>query len=497
MDAAEAYLVAELWHRGRPTLALLDEGQQSWIARFRGHGGHGVWMLARQRGKSFAALCMATEAAMLEPGTIIRYAAKTAKSARSIVEPTMAAILETCPPELRPKQDNERGSLLWPNGSSLVWAGTDSEQFDRLRGPRAHLLLFDESGFWPELERVESALLPMLQTTRGQALYLSTPSESPGHPFIARYRAAQATGRSEHATIEDNPRLTPGDVTRILTSEAERLGMSLEEFRRSTYCRREFYAEIVTEESRAALPGWAQVAEECVQTRERPQHFDALVSVDWGGYSGDPHAALFGYVDHKASLLVVEDELEMRGVTLPQFLEAVKGRERQLWGVDGWTGTLMALQDWREPMPPWLVERIEAKAPRQPYLRVCDVNEALQLESFGSGIVLLATPKHDKHLKVDALDADIRRKRIRIHPRCVRLREQLATTIWNRQRTEWERTAKDHGDLVDDLLYMHRNAPWHRNPEPKQRPDPWLEGLRRIQGQQSHGGLESIFVRRR
>ena len=88
MTPAQAYCVETLWRLGRPTLALLDKGQQGWIATFRQHGQHGVWMVARQRGKTYAALTMAVELAMSTPGAIIRYAAKTGKSARSVYELT-------------------------------------------------------------------------------------------------------------------------------------------------------------------------------------------------------------------------------------------------------------------------------------------------------------------------------------------------------------------------------------------------------------------------
>ena len=92
----------------------------------------------------------------------------------------------------------------------------------------------------------------------------------------------------------------------------------------------------------------------------------------------------------------------------------------------------------------------------------------------------------------------VRRGGFKVHTRCKRLREQLATTIWNRQRTEWERTAKDHGDLVDNAVYLNRNAPWNRDPAPPAKADPWLSEVQRLTtGQQRHGGLESLFVRRR
>lgn len=508
MTPEEAHILELLWRAKRPTLGLLDKGhpgcadggQQGWVRRFRAHGGAGVWNIARQRGKSFAGLVDDFELNLTIPGSIVRFAAKTAKSARAIVEPTMAQVLETCPADMRPRVDNERGLLEWPNGSIFVWAGVDSEQFDRLRGPRAHRLHFTEVGFWDAaaVERVEGALLPQLTTTGGQVLYESSPPESPGHPFVARFRAAQATGRAECDTIEGNPRLTAADVQRLLRSEAERLGMTLEEFRASTYCRREFYAEIVTEESRAAVPGWTPaVAEKCVGEWARPKHFDALVAVDWGGYSGDPHAALFAVLDFKARELVIEDELEMRGCTLRALLDAVKTKERDLWGVNRWDGTLLAAREWRrEGVPEWLVPAIEAKAPRQPYLRVCDTDEALMFEAFQHGVALLPTPKHEKHLAVDSLDVLVRRGGLKVHARCKRLREQLATTVWNKQRTEWERTAKDHGDLVDDLVYLNRNAPWNRDPAPPPPPDAWATEIRRLSGE-APNPLASLFVRRR
>jgi hypothetical protein len=57
--------------------------------------------------------------------------------------------------------------------------------------------------------------------------------------------------------------------------------------------------------------------------------------------------------------------------------------------------------------------------------------------------------------------------RIRIHRRCVRLIEQLYATVWNRTRSEWERTDKDHGDLVDCLVYLVRMVRWNRDCRPK------------------------------
>lgn len=433
-----------------------------------------VWKIARQRGKSFAALAYASWLCATRAGTIVRYAALTGKSAAAIVRPTMATIAEAYAPDERAAENVQLGQWAWRNGSVLVWAGTDNEQFDRLRGPRAHLLLFDESAFYADLERVEAALLPQLQTTGGKALYLSSPPETQAHPFEARYQAARASGRSAFSTVHDNPRLGPEGVARLERSEAERLGMTMEQLRASTYWRREYLAETVTEETRAAVPAWTEErASRLVREVPRPSIFDGYVSGDWG-VSPDPKASLWGWY-HPHHGLHIERELELRGATIAQWAAEAKAIEREVWGVNRWDGTLLGIPDVlkraEREVPEYLLRQAKAAAPRQPYLRVGDDDPEVLLELVVShGYAMLPTRKHDKHLSVDVVNQWLIDERITIDPRCVRLREQLASTLWNLRRTEWERTAKDHGDLLDCLVYLARNVNAHRPAEPPTRP---------------------------
>lgn len=445
---------------------MLDAGQCRWVQAFESGEGAAVWMIGRQRGKSFAALSMACAFAIRQPGAIIRYAALTAKSARAIVVPTLAQVLKYCPEDVRPEVSELEGTVRFKNGSVLTWAGTDNEQFERLRGPRAHLVLLDESAFYSSLERVESALLPQLTTTQGRVLYLSTPPESVGHTFVRRWNAARAAGRATHSTVHDNPRLGPEGVERLERQEAARLGLDVESLRASTFWRREYLAELVQEESRAAVPGWTPEAQaECVADYQRPVHFDGYVGLDFG--FGDPHAAVFAYWDFAAGRLVVEDELELRGANTAQLAEAVKRKETALWGVDRWVGTLLGMDDSRTPE--WVKDaaRRSADAPRQPYVRVGDNHPLTLADLYGQhGLAVLPSRKDEKALAVNDLDEAVRQRRIRIHPRCRRLVEQLASTVWSRARTQWERTDKDHGDLLDALVYLWRNVNRHRDPRP-------------------------------
>lgn len=109
------------------------------------------------------------------------------------------------------------------------------------------------------------------------------------------------------------------------------------------------------------------------------------------------------------------------------------------------------------------------------------------------GIGVLPSAKHDKALWVDTLNQLVRERRIRVHQRCVRLLEQLRSTLWNRTRSQWERTDRDHGDLIDDLVYMARNVTWHRDCRPPAPVDPGLrEAQRMMTGRTQTLGLEAM-----
>jgi hypothetical protein len=110
---------------------------------------------------------------------------------------------------------------------------------------------------------------------------------------------------------------------------------------------------------------------------------------------------------------------------------------------------------------------------------------------------VLPGQKNEKHLAVDDLNNGIRQRRVIIHPRCRRLLEQLRTTLWNQRRSAWERTERDHGDLVDCLVYLWRHVFWHHDPRP---PPPQLGevwyGLPRDEGAEMAALARSMRGRR-
>lgn len=474
MDAAQAeirrHARAQMWRDGRAHEYLLDTagptgGQQAWVAMLNALPplSWASWKISRQRGKTFSALVWALQRMGLEPGLPGVYLAQTGANAEAIVQSFLRDVAEDLPPEWG--VELKEGALVTAGEAELAVFGTDNQQYRRRRGRKAKLVLLDECAFYADLLDVEQVYIPQLQTTGGVGLYLSSPPMSVAHPFNARCNAAKASGRYAHDTFWNNPRINHEGV---IKGECERLGLTRDELLKSTAFRREFLAEDVTEETRAAVPSWTEaVAAELVTTVERPGFFDAYVGIDLG-YAPDPSAALLAWHDVAGNRLVVEYELEHRAGTAKSFTDAIKALERETWGVDRYDGTMAALADEVRELPEFLRNLVHRTAPRQPFLRVGDNDLGLLAEmAVVHGLAVMPTEKSDKALAVDFLNQLVGARRLVVHPRCVRLREQLFSTVWNKARSGWERTAKDHGDLIDCLVYLARNVRWHRDCRPK------------------------------
>lgn len=460
-----------LWRDGRAAEYLLDTagptgGQRAWIAGLDALApmSWAAWKVSRQRGKTFAALTWLLQRMGLERGLPGVYLAQTGQNAEAIVASFLRDVEADLPPEWRVEfRDGVLRSAA--TDSELAVFGTDNQQYRRRRGRKAKVVLLDEAAFYADLLDVEQVYIPQLQTTGGVGLYLSSPPISPAHQFNERCRAAMASGVYVHDTFWSNPRI---DHEAVIRGECARLGLTREQLLASTAFRREFLAEDVTEETRAAIPAWTQeAAAELVCEVKRADFYDGYSSLDIG-YSPDPSFALLGWHDVANNRLVIEYELEHRNGTVASLTAGLKELERLAWGVDKYDGTLLALADEVAELPDFLKRRVHAHAPRQPYLRVGD-NDLLVLSEMAvtHGLAVFPTRKDDKALAVDFVNQLVAAKRLVIHPRCVRTREQMFTTIWNRTRTGWERTAKDHGEAIDCVTYMARNVRWNRDCRPK------------------------------
>lgn len=467
----------ELWRVGEAWRLILDPKQAAWVDRFEAGESSQVWGHGRQRGKSFGAQALLDAYARRWPGARVRYCALTIDTAKAILSNAAADFYASCPEELRPKPDPKSDDWLFPNGSRLIIMGTDAQTFRRGRGfSRVGRQVLDECGFYQDLGAVERALNPGMMVPgpsgeSGRTLYASTPSESPAHDFAATVRVHKGRGAYFCETFFDNPRVNPESIIR---AECERTGLLREELFESTAFRREYLGEWVAEETRAAVPAWTdEVMKTQIVALERPAFFDGYSSLDIG-YSPDPSFVTLGWHDPSRNALVIEYEFEHHRGTVASLAEGMKALETEAWGASKYEGTLKGLEDMIAELPEFLQRKVHKDAPRQPYMRVGD-NDLLVLSELAvvHGLAVFPSRKDDKALAVDFLGQIVAARRLFVHPRCVRTIEQLSSTIWNKARTQWERTSKDHGEAIDNLVYLARNVRWHRDCRPKAPVIPW------------------------
>ncbi len=452
---------AEAWRQGRAHAFVLDAGQQKWCARREASTDFSVWMIARQRGKSFAALFDDLMFGNRTPGAILRYLGQTGDSALAILGPTMDQIMALCPlpRHERPYPYNRNDSLgsssefRWDNGAVLVWSGTDNDTFRRQRGPRSHRITYDEAGFYPKLTEVQEALNPSLQTTGGAPLYLSTPPVSPGHPFVELYEAAAAIGRAEHETIYDNPRMTPEQIEGVLARAAAEKNQSLEKFKKSTYFRREFMAEVCLDSDLAIVPEFPDVKDAIVVERERPAFYDLYVSGDPG--MSDLTGILFAVTDFRRAKLIIEHELllsmAVTGVIASEMFNVLEAH----YGA-------------RTIEPPKGVRQLAPDSPK-PYCVVFDDSSKRVTADLWNYHRLSASPamKDDSEAAINVMRLEVGGMNVEINPRCVHLIRQLGNAVRVKPGGDMASSKRDgHYDLVAALKYLVRHWDKRRNPYP-------------------------------
>lgn len=432
--------IASLWRAGDLSYLLLPHQEPVREAICKSKRRKFVLNIARRWGKSMLLCVLAVEMCLQKPGANVRYAAGTSEMVEEIIEPHMQRIFEDAPPEFVPEYNTQKKRWVFPNGSSIRVAGCDdTKKADRLRGRACDLAIIDEAGFIDCLDYViSSVLMPQLMTVDGRMLISSTPAASPAHPFTRLCAEAAANDDSYvHRTIEDASHISE-EVREEFIAEAGG--------RDSSTCRRELYAENVTDESRAVYPEFMAARPFIVEEVERAPYYDAYVVGDAGFH--DLTVLLFAWWDFEHARIVIEDELVMRRKTSRVIDDACAAKERELWG--------------EHPV----------------YARAIDAPPIVIAELASTDRPWNVTRKDDLDASVNAARLALYKKTVRIHPRCKVLLAHLEYAIWNNQRTDFVRpkeTEHDdrsgvpigHFDGAAAFHYLVRRIEKHRNPYPR------------------------------
>lgn len=421
-----------------------------------------VWDVARQWGKTFLLVLLAIEACIRIRGARVPFAAMTGIDIEETIQPMIEdEIFLDAPPGLRIVDAGTRETGVrcnWTKGriefpkpykSVLKLAGCDNHHYRRLRGRRAHRWFVDEGGFIAELERVvDSVLKPQTTTTGGRGVIASSPSETPGHHFHHRYLAAKQRGAAGHFTFWENPRLTIEQKRAYVEELAAAKRMTVEEFEKTTAWRREGLAEFVLEESRAVLPEMSEALADKLTVAElsTPLWTDWYTIIDLGG-SRDPTAIMCGYWDFARKKVRVQAGICLQRPTTEEIAQETLRLEREVFGLRAPDD-----QPHRHQLPPL----------RGQHYRIMDDDLGVVRRDLAIKYDLPSAPplKDDKDAGLMDLRDALIREEIEFDPEGGKeVLAQCQAAIWNKQHTEYERVPGfGHFDLVDDLLYMHRNV---------------------------------------
>jgi hypothetical protein len=437
--------------------------------------------VSRQRGKSWKWTVFDVVWAHCHAGQQLKYLAQTGVSVRGIIAPVIQELIEDMPPHFRPKhegaeaihEDKQDHKWHFPHlgkaPSTFHATGANNQHYKALRGPRAHKIVQDECGFYDDFDAVQSALLPMLLTTKGPCVYATTPAETPTHPSEVRRNGLKAQGRYVHRTIHGHPRLSPEDIDEELTKRAAEKGQTLEQFKASSYYRREYLCMHIVEEARAVVPEWSGDAGpewpegttwgdvHTFEEMPRPLFYDAYDSLDIG-FSRDPSAWIGGYWDWSNARLVIEAE------TPPLYRTRSDALAKEI------TEQRCALWPKRGPRPSGEARPHVREDYWEPHLSVGDGsgNGAEKLgELAAEGLHFIHANKVDLEARVNSLRTLVAQGKLYVHRRCIHLRKQLSMGLWaGTQKVDYERTEEGHLDHLSALVDLVGHVDRQRRPVP-------------------------------
>jgi len=405
---------------------------------------------SRRLGKSYGLSILAIEECLKKENIIVKFLQPEAKMIRINILSIFDELLADCPKDLLPTYNSIDATYVFPNGSKIQFAGTDNKNYEKLRGGQCHLAIIDEAGFCTDLKHIiEYILKPTTLRTKGRIVLSSTTPPHPDHEFIQYMAAAEESGRLVRKTIYD-----ARDDDKIADYEHKITDEMIEDILKDLPLREEdesfkteYLCELIYNSSDAVIPEFNKFVQiDTVVEWRRPVFCDKYVSMDIG--FADLTFILFGYYDFEYAVVVVEDEIAIKGqeVSAKNIAKLVTEKQEQLW---------------TEPLTGEVSE---------PFSRIADNNLILLNDLRNHGMHFKPTEKHNKEAYINKLKTFVADRRIIINPRCIQLISHLKHATWDKNRKEFKRAPREQGahhyDGVDALAYWVRNLIEGRNPYP-------------------------------
>jgi hypothetical protein len=417
LAALERTLAHAAWRMGELSYKL-DSLQRKINAELREKNPKRACVLSSRRiGKSHLALVRSLEFLIQNPGSVVRYIAETLDQAQKIVEGDLTHIIDDAPPGFI---KHSRSLLRWElsNGSCIFLGGMAKAHVNRNRGVGADYIVFDEIGFVKsdDFNYARRAIFgPMLATTRGRELYISSPSLDIYHPLHTSIVPECITSGSFYKnTLYDCPRFDEITIQEIIDTCG---GVHTEDFRR------EFLAEIIRPESMMVVPFniTDHVGEFITDHR-----FSHNIVIDWGGVR-----------DKTCGLLVSYDFFNDKDIILDEFSFPPN------------TPTSAIVQSIRAMI----------KSCKYPIRTIfADVPGQIQVDLHHEFDIQISPPaKTDWLGNVGAMGTRFVLNKILINPRCQFLIKSCLGGMFNQNRTDFMRSDDlGHCDALACLMYAIR-----------------------------------------
>lgn len=388
---------------------------------------------ARQIGKTTTIATYCQELSIAKKHHVTRWCEPFKNQAREIIMPEMDKQCETAPEELRPKWTATDSYYDYPNDSKMFLRGVNEDKGKSARGSFADIVVADEYGFWTEPAVLNRVLKPQLRTRRkfgAKCIVASTPPEDLGHPYYEERERARRQGRFKRVTILDIG-LSEAEIEKIAEDHG---GWEHPDFRR------EFLCEDVADPNRVVVPEYNPDTHDVDDDYPRPDYYTAYVGCDLG--FSDFTGLVFLYFDFKTQEVVIEDEICVAGWNSKDIVSEAIGKEKSLGWVYG-----------------------------QPAARWSDNDQQIlfdMLTLHGYAMSPVQKAPGYKFAAINELRLRFSMGKIKIKKRCKNLRHQLKVGMWNTNKTSFARAdTAGHLDMIDALVYAHKNIDFRLNPWPK------------------------------
>lgn len=388
-----------------------------------------VILCARQFGKSHLGCILAIEDCLRYDDRCILIIGPTLKQTREIVAPRIRRIMQSAPPGLiRPSKSEGK----WYIGTSELVIGGMDVNSSAQRGKTVQNVYIEEiveSKPDDYLEALRSDIGPaMTHSDAGKMVFLTTLPKIPDHPFITETMAKAALNGALYIyTIHDNRALSKAQFEACVRRAG---GESTDDWKREYLC------QIVRDRNLVIIPDFDDKQD--VLAFRVPETINLEVFTDWGGVRDLTVSLLMGYDFLTARDLVIDELWHPHNTPTEHIVKTFRAK----WGEHD-------------------IKRHVVDAPGQ---------LAVDLQST-HGMSISPPQKDDWEASINNLANRFTQRKVKIHPRCKLLIQTCRSGVFNKNRTDFDRSVTlGHMDAVAALMYgvrcLDRTSPFA--PEKKQ-----------------------------